>query len=121
MTLNFAVIAPSFMSYMGLAAHQRHCHRVHHSLHPPSMGAALWGSAEIPVATTPGGEGTSPIWVWLITCKAPALFVENPFRKSWELGNKFEVGWRGEAGALTSVRMLAGFLCTLAGFMCCRL
>lgn len=76
---------------------------------------------EIPVATTPGYEGTSPIWVWLITCKAPALFMENPFRKSWELDNKFAVGWRGEAGVLTGMCVLAGFLCTLAGFTCCRL
>lgn len=120
-TLNCTVIAPSFMSSMGSAAQQRRCHCVHHPCIPPPGLQPLGAVQEIPGATTPGDEGTNPIWVWLTTCKAPALFVENPFRKPWERDNRFAVGWRGEAGALTSVRVLAGFPCMLAGFMCCRL
>lgn len=73
------------------------------------------GSAETlivqQVSTPPGGEDTSPVCFWLIICKALIHFVKNPFRKPWETGNKFAVGWRGEARVLTSVRMLAGFMC----------
>lgn len=63
----------------------------------------------------------SPICLQLVTCKAPALFTENHFRKSWEISNKFAVGWRGEARVLTSVCVLAGSPYTLAGFMCYKL
>ena len=102
------------------------CHCVHRPPHPPSMGAAPLGHCKQrpwspvmvqQVSTTPGGGGTSPIWLRPITCKAPALFTENPFRKSWEIGNKFAVGWRGEVRLLRSVCMLAGSLCTLARFI----
>lgn len=113
---NFTVIAPSLPSYMGLSSPliTGPCYCVHPPRTPPPWVQPR-GSAETlivqQVSTPPGGEDTSPICFWLIICKALIHFVKNPFRKPWEIGNKFAVGWRGEARVLTSVRMLAGFMC----------
>ena len=124
--LNFAVIAPSMPSYVGLVSPLQGPAAVFTAPHIPPLRVQPPRAVqtETLVATdgtagfnTPGGAGTSPIWLQLITCKAPAPFTENPFRKSWEIGNKFAVGWRGEARVLTSMRMLAGSPCTLARFI----
>lgn len=127
--LNFSVIAPSMLSYTRLGSPSQGPATVFTAPRSPSpRGQPPRGSAETLVATGgtagfnhPGGRGTSPIWLRLVPCKAPALLAENPFRKSWEMANKFAVGWRGEVRVLTSVRTLAGSPCILPGFMCYKL
>lgn len=126
-TLNFALIAPSMSSYLGLGSPSQGPATVFTTarilppwVHPPrdtanrDPGCQGWYSRFQPPQVV-GAQ--SPIWFRLITCKALALFMENPFRKSWEIGNKFAVGWRGEVRPLRSVCMLAGSLCTLARFI----
>lgn len=55
------MIAPSFMSSTGSAAHQRHCHRVHHPLQP--LGQCKQSSQLLPAqvvrAQVPPGFGSS--------------------------------------------------------------